>query len=237
MWKWSTRVSKSKPKSIERDPKASQMEPKGSQREATVSRREPKERQKLAKGRPKYIQKSTFGQNREKSWSRGAQVQVSPDHFGSHFRWKIDEKIDAKINTEKVMKIDEISMWKWSQIWILSEGAVREKTYFPEKADVRYTLAGCSRMRVGEGSSEKKEIEKMIKIVLKTSKNRSRKRDVKNIKKSSKKHPKKEVKMKKKPIKNQCWEKVVRTIERPGTELMPLGPGGPTNQQDNIQTN
>ena len=67
--------------------------------------------------------------------------------------------------------------------------------------------------------------EKMIKIVLKTSKNRSRKRDVKNIKKSSKKHPKKEVKMKKKPMKNQCWKKVVRAIEGPGTELLPLGPG------------
>ena len=37
---------------------------------------------------------------------------------------------------------------------------------------MRYTLAGCSRMRVGKGSSERKEIEKMIKIVLKTSKNR-----------------------------------------------------------------
>ena len=61
------------------------------------------------------------------------------------------------------MKIDEISMRKWGQIWILSEGAVREKTYFPEKAEMRYTLAGCSRMRVGEGSSERKEIEKMIK--------------------------------------------------------------------------
>ena len=76
---------------------------------------------------------------------------------------------------------------------------------------MRYTLAGCSRMRVGEGSSEKKEIEKMIKIVLKTSKNRSRKRDVKNIKKSSKKHPKKEVKIKKKPIKNQGGKREVRT--------------------------
>ena len=63
---------------------------------------------------------------------------------------------------------------------------------------MRYTLAGCSRMRVGEGSSEKKEIEKMIKIVLKTSENRYRKRDVKNMKKSFKKHPQKEVKMKKK---------------------------------------
>ena len=74
---------------------------------------------------------------------------------------------------------------------------------------MRYTLAGCSRMRVGEGSSEKKEIEKMIKIVLKTSKNRFRKRDVKNIKNSSKKHPKKEVKMKKKPIKNQGGKRYV----------------------------
>ena len=99
---------------------------------------------------------------------------------------------------------------------------------------MRYTLAGCSRMRVGEGSSEKKEIEKMIKIVLKTSKNRSRKRDVKNIKKSSKKHPKKEVKMKKKPIKNQCGKRDVRTTKRPGTELMPLGPGElPINKINN----
>ena len=32
---------------------------------------------------------------------------------------------------------------------------------------MRYTLAGCSRMRVSKGSSERKEIEKMIKIVLK----------------------------------------------------------------------
>ena len=81
------------------------------------------------------------------------------------------------------MQIDEISMRKESHIWILSEGGVREKTYFSEKANVRYTLAGCSRMRVGEGSSEKKEIEQMIKIFKKTSKNRSRKRDGRNMKK------------------------------------------------------
>ena len=117
-------------------------------------------------------------------------------------------------------------MWKWSRICILSEGAVREKTYFPEKAEMRYTLAGCSRMRVGEGSSERKKIEKMIKIVLKTSKNRYWKRDVKNMKKSSKKHPKKEVKMKKKSIKSQCGKRDVRTTKRPGTGLPPLGPGG-----------
>ena len=111
------------------------------------------------------------------------------------------------------MKNDEISMRKQRQIWILSEGGVREKTYFPEKANVRYTLAGCSRMRVGEGSSEKKEIEKMIKIFRKTSKNRSRKRDGKNIKKTSKKHPKKDVKMKKKAIKNQCENRYRKSHE------------------------
>ena len=84
-------------------------------------------------------------------------------------------------------------------------------------------------MRVGEGSSEKKEIEKMIKIVLKTSKNRSRKRDVKNMKKSSKKHPKKEVKMKKKPIKNQGGKRDVRTNPKPGKArngIAAFGPGG-----------
>ena len=97
---------------------------------------------------------------------------------------------------------------------------------------MRYTLAGCSRMRVGEGSSEKKEIEKMIKIVLKTSKNRSRKRDVKNIKKSSKKHPKKEVKMKKKTIKNQGGKREVRTTFKAGSGTSAFGPGGHPNQQD-----
>ena len=77
---------------------------------------------------------------------------------------KIYEKIDAKIDTEKIMKIDEISMRKLSQVLILSEEGVREKTYFSEKANVRNTLAGCSRMRVGEGSPKKKDIEKCEKI-------------------------------------------------------------------------
>ena len=43
--------------------------------------------------------------------------------------------------------------------------------------------------------------------------------------------------MKKKPIKNQGGKGDVRTTKRPGTGLPPLGPGGSTNQQDNIQTN
>ena len=62
-------------------------------------------------------------------------------------------------------------------------------------------------MRVGEGSSEKKEIEKMINIVLKTSKNRSRKRDVKNINKSSKKTSQKGGKNEEKTNKKSMWKK------------------------------
>jgi len=61
------------------------------------------------------------------------------------------------------MKIDEISMRKFSWILILSKEGVREKTYFPKKVNVRKPLAGCSRMRVGEGSAKKKEIEKIKK--------------------------------------------------------------------------
>ena len=81
---------------------------------------------------------------------------------------------------------------------ILFKLCVHVKTNFFENGEIVYTLAGCSRMRVGKGSSERKEIEKMIKIVLKISKNRSRRRDVKNVRKSSKNHPKKEVKIEKK---------------------------------------
>ncbi len=66
---------------------------------------------------------------------------------------------------------------------------------------MRYTVAGCSRTRVGKGSSEKKENEKMIKNITKTLNDRSRKRDGKYIRKALKKHPKKEVKIKKKQIK------------------------------------
>ena len=54
------------------------------------------------------------------------------------------------------------------------------------------------------------------------------------MKKSSKKHPKKEVKMEKKTIKNQGAKRDVRTDPRPGTELMPLGPGElPINKINN----
>ena len=65
-----------------------------------------------------------------------------------------------------------------------------KKTYFSEKVNVRNTLAGCSRMRVGEGLPKTKEIEKIRKTNKKTFKNRSRKSDGKCMKKPSKRDPK-----------------------------------------------
>ena len=81
--------------------------------------------------------------------------QVSPDHFGSHFPSKIDERIDAKIDTEKVMKFDENSMRKWTYFLIFFKRSVHVKTNFFENGEIVYTLAGCSRMHVGEGLQKK----------------------------------------------------------------------------------
>ena len=71
-----------------------------------------------------------------------------------------DTKIDAQIYTENVMKIDENSMRKLSYILIFSEEGVHEKTFFSKKVNVRKPYESCSRIRVGEGSPKKKEIEK-----------------------------------------------------------------------------
>ena len=48
---------------------------------------------------------------------------------------EIDEQIDGKIDTEKVMNIYEFSMRTYSQIWILSEEGVREKNVFFGKGE------------------------------------------------------------------------------------------------------
>ena len=55
---------------------------------------------------------------------------------------------------------------------------------------MRNTLAGCSRMRVGEGSPKKKEIEKMRKHFKNTFRNGSRKSDGKGMEKPPKSDPK-----------------------------------------------
>ena len=75
--------------------------------------------------------------------------------FESHFPSKIYEKIDAKIDTEKVMKFNENSMRKLIIFLVFCKKSVHVKTNFFENGEIVYTLAGCSRMRVGEGLQKK----------------------------------------------------------------------------------
>ena len=99
-------------------------------------------------------------------------------------------KIDAKIDAEKVMKINEKSMRKWTYIKVLFKLCVHVKTNFFENGEIVYTLAGCSRMHVGEGLQKRtnlKKWEKYQEILLQKT---SRKRDEKNMKKPSKSDPK-----------------------------------------------
>ena len=81
-----------------------------------------------------------------------------------------DDKIDAKIETEKVMNIDEKTIRKLIQILIVFETYVHEKTYSSKKANVRKPYESSSKTRVGEGSSTKKKIRKMRNIWKKSSK-------------------------------------------------------------------
>ena len=96
MRKWkrkgSEKEAKREPKGSQRAPKVSQRVPKGSQGEPKGNQREPK----VSKGRLAHL------------------VEMGPKM--EPFSIKIDEKIDAKIDAEKVMKIDEQSMRKWSEI-------------------------------------------------------------------------------------------------------------------------
>ena len=92
-------------------PKVSQRAPKVNQKWATWRQ---KDAESEPRGRPKYIKKPTFGKGCEK----GAKM-VPPSYtfwcrFGSHFHEKSMKKVDAKIDAEKVMSIDEKSMRKWS---------------------------------------------------------------------------------------------------------------------------
>ena len=52
------------------------------------------------------------------------------------------------------MKIDELSMRIWTYFLVLFKKGVHVKTNFFQKDEIVYTLAGCSRMRVGEGLQE-----------------------------------------------------------------------------------
>ena len=66
------------------------------------------------------------------------------------------------------------------------EKVVHEKTRFFEKGEIALTLAGCSRMRVGEGSHEKIKYGKWEKLL----KNKCRKNMQKTCEDRQKSHPK-----------------------------------------------
>ena len=72
----------------------------------------------VANGLPKCFQKSIFGQVSLLGRSRGAQVQVYPDHFGSSFPSKMNSKIDSNVDGEterKFMRRCSKMKPKWNQ--------------------------------------------------------------------------------------------------------------------------
>ena len=85
------------------------MEPKGTEKGA---KREPK----VSQGATKMHPKINLRKRSRKGEAQGGYPPLFLEPFWSHFPLKIDEKIDAKIDAEKVMKIDEKSMRKWSEI-------------------------------------------------------------------------------------------------------------------------
>ena len=88
-------------------------------------------------------------------WEKGLPAGILPDHFRGNFPSKIDDKIDSKIYAEKVMKFDENSMRKGTYFFVFFKKIVHVKPTFFENGEIVYTLAGCSRMHVGEGLHKK----------------------------------------------------------------------------------
>ena len=90
-----------KPKATKREPTGAQREPKGAAREQKVSQRATKMYEKVD-----LWKRSRIGRR------NGRHVLCFSGRFGSHFPLKADENINAEIDAEEVMKIDEKSMWK-----------------------------------------------------------------------------------------------------------------------------
>ena len=100
--------AKSVPKDAERGSKGREKGAKGSQRSQEEGKRE-------SKGRPKCIQQATFGKVREKGARRVIRnpiPQTILEPVWWHFALKIDERINAKVDARKIVKIDEKSMRK-----------------------------------------------------------------------------------------------------------------------------
>ena len=91
-----------------REPKGAKSEPKGAKREPKGAKREPK----VSPIQHKINIKDKVAKRSRKGSQNGNRIEWNLGGFLVHFRWKVDEKIDVKIYTEKVMNIDEISMRK-----------------------------------------------------------------------------------------------------------------------------
>ena len=103
--------AKREPKGAKSEPKGAKREPRGAKREPKGAKREPKRSQRATKMHPDIDLRK---RSRKGEAQGGYRLQLLAP-FWSHFPSKIDEKIDAKIDAEKVMKIDEKSMRKWSR--------------------------------------------------------------------------------------------------------------------------
>ena len=182
--------TKSEPKVSQREPKVSQREPKGRQREPKGAKREPKGRQKWAKGRPKCIKKSTFGKGREKVAKKIAARTFRRTILGAIFHQKSMKKTMRKSIPKKSWNLMKCRCENEPKFRYLFKTCVHIKTNFFEKGEIVYTLAGCSRMHVGEGFQKKIKSKKWEKYQENLLQKRSRKRDGKSMKKPSKSDPK-----------------------------------------------
>ena len=95
-------------KSEKMDPWVSKSEGKGTKSEPTGTKREPK----VSQGAIKMHQKIGLRRRSRKGSKKALRVKMKWMTFGSHFPSKINEKNDAKIDAEKVMKNHEKTMQK-----------------------------------------------------------------------------------------------------------------------------
>ena len=96
------------PKGAKSEPTGAKSEPKGVKSEPTGAKREPK----VSQGATKMHPKINLRKRSRKSEENEPTIFLEMLHFGSQFPLIIDEKIDVKIDAEKVMKIDKKSMRK-----------------------------------------------------------------------------------------------------------------------------
>ena len=102
----------------QREPKGAKSEPKGAKGSQKGAKREPKG----AKMEPKVSQRATkmhlkidLRKRSRKGSQKALRVSRKWSILGAIFHQKNDENIDAKIDAEKGMKIDENSMRKLSR--------------------------------------------------------------------------------------------------------------------------